>query len=164
MKIKAKGPEFVELDYTPMIDMTFQLIAFFMILINFSDAEVDDRVQLPASSLAKPPSAPSDMPLTIQMVRDGKIIMNAQLLPAAKKLLTTAYRHAPANQKSRPLGQDTDRHDAHDRYRVSVADLLLHDAQGFFHGRRFFDQDAAGGSPRRPPRSQSASADQNSHA
>ena len=45
MKINAKGPDFVELDYTPMIDMTFQLIAFFMILINFSDAEVDDRVR-----------------------------------------------------------------------------------------------------------------------
>ena len=58
MKIKAKGPDFVELDYTPMIDMTFQLIAFFMILINFSDAETDDRVQLPSSAIAKPPSAP----------------------------------------------------------------------------------------------------------
>ena len=86
MKIKAKGPDFVELDYTPMIDMTFQLIAFFMILINFSDAETDDRVQLPSSTIAKPPSAPSEMPLTIQMVRDGKIIMNAQLLPNADAL------------------------------------------------------------------------------
>ena len=86
MKIKAKGPDFVELDYTPMIDMTFQLIAFFMILINFSDAETDDRVQLPSSAIAKPPSAPSDMPLTIQMVRDGKIIMNAQLLSGANAL------------------------------------------------------------------------------
>src|SRR5436309_10665976 len=86
MKIKAKGPEFVELDYTPMIDMTFQLIAFFMILINFSDAETDDRVQLPSSAIAKPPSAPSDIPITIQMVRDGKIIMNAQVLPNADAL------------------------------------------------------------------------------
>src|SRR5262249_22531758 len=86
MKIKAKGPDFVELDYTPMIDMTFQLIAFFMILINFSDAETDDRVQLPSSSIAKPPSAPSEIPITIQMVRDGKIIMNAQLLPNADAL------------------------------------------------------------------------------
>jgi biopolymer transport protein ExbD len=86
MKIKAKGPDFVELDYTPMIDMTFQLIAFFMILINFSDAETDDRVQLPSSTIAKPPSAPSEIPLTIQMVRDGKIIMNAQLLPNADAL------------------------------------------------------------------------------
>ena len=37
MKLKARGAEFVEIDYTPMIDMTFQLIAFFMILINFSE-------------------------------------------------------------------------------------------------------------------------------
>jgi len=80
MKIKARGPDFVDLDYTPMIDMTFQLIAFFMILINFSDAETDDRVQLPSSAIAKPPSAPSETPITIQMVRDSKIIMNGQLL------------------------------------------------------------------------------------
>ena len=86
MKINAKGPDFVELDYTPMIDMTFQLIAFFMILINFSDAEVDDRVQLPSSAIAKPPSAPSEIPLTIQMTRTGQIIMSAQLLPNAEAL------------------------------------------------------------------------------
>jgi biopolymer transport protein ExbD len=86
MKIKAKGPEFVEIDYTPMIDMTFQLIAFFMILINFSDAEVDDRVQLPSSTIARPPNAASEAPITIQMVQDGRIIMNAQLLPNADAL------------------------------------------------------------------------------
>jgi len=80
MKVKARGAEFVELDYTPMIDMTFQLIAFFMILINFSDAETDQRVQLPSSTIAKPPSAPLESPITIQMVRDGKLVMNGQLL------------------------------------------------------------------------------------
>ena len=86
MKIKAKGPEFVEIDYTPMIDMTFQLIAFFMILINFAEGEQDQRVQLPASALAKPPDAASETPITIQMVRDGKIIMSANLLPDANAL------------------------------------------------------------------------------
>jgi len=86
MKINAKGAEFVEIDYTPMIDMTFQLIAFFMILINFSDAEADERVKLPSSAIAKPPSSSTETPITIQMVRDGKIIMNAQLLPDANAL------------------------------------------------------------------------------
>jgi len=81
MKINAKGPEFVEIDYTPMIDMTFQLIAFFMILINFAEGEQDQRVQLPTSTLAKPPDAPFEAPITIQMVRDGEVIMNGQLLP-----------------------------------------------------------------------------------
>jgi biopolymer transport protein ExbD len=80
MKIKARGAEFIEIDYTPMIDMTFQLIAFFMILINFAEGEQDQRVQLPASALAKPPEAPTETPITIQMLRDGQIVMNAQLL------------------------------------------------------------------------------------
>jgi biopolymer transport protein ExbD len=86
MKIKARGADFVEIDYTPMIDMTFQLIAFFMILINFAEGEQDQRVQLPSSTLAKPPDASADTPITIQMVRDGRIIMNSQLLPDVNAL------------------------------------------------------------------------------
>ena len=90
MKIKGKGPEFVEIDYTPMIDMTFQLIAFFMILINFSDAETDERVQLPSSVLAKPPQSPFEEPITIQMLRNGNVVMAGQPYPnvaAIKPLL-----------------------------------------------------------------------------
>jgi biopolymer transport protein ExbD len=86
MKIKARGAEFVEIDYTPMIDMTFQLIAFFMILINFADAEVDQRVQLPSSSIAKPPQAPLEVPITIQMMRDGNLIMTGHVLGDANGL------------------------------------------------------------------------------
>jgi biopolymer transport protein ExbD len=52
-----------------------------MILINFSDAEQDQRVQLPSSAIAIPPSSPLETPITIQMTRDGKIIMNGELLP-----------------------------------------------------------------------------------
>jgi len=90
MKINAKGPDFIELDYTPMIDMTFQLVAFFMILINFSEGEQDERVQLPSSVLAKPPQAPFETPITIQMVRSGQVVMSGQLYPnveAIKPLL-----------------------------------------------------------------------------
>ena len=86
MKINAKGPEFVEIDYTPMIDMTFQLIAFFMILINFADGEQDQRVQLPKSVLAKPPQAPLETPITIQMVRTGQIVMGGELYSTAEAI------------------------------------------------------------------------------
>lgn len=34
-------------DMTPMIDMTFQLIAFFMVLINFAEGDQDQRIKLP---------------------------------------------------------------------------------------------------------------------
>ncbi|TWU00307.1 Biopolymer transport protein ExbD [Botrimarina colliarenosi] len=71
---KAKRHEITEGDMTPMIDMTFQLIAFFMVLINFSDVEQDQRVNLPASELAKPPDTAYDEPLTVQMTADETIL------------------------------------------------------------------------------------------
>ena len=37
---------------TPMIDMTFQLIAFFMVLINFTEADQNQAINLPSSELA----------------------------------------------------------------------------------------------------------------
>ena len=79
VRINKKPVELVEIDMTPMIDMTFQLISFFMILINFEAAEQDARVVLPSSVLAKPPEAPFETPITIQMTRDGKPIMGAEM-------------------------------------------------------------------------------------
>lgn len=75
MRIRPRGPQGIEEgDLTPMIDMTFQLIAFFMLVINFSDVEQDQRITLPASELAQPPDAPYDQPLTIHLTDDGRFI------------------------------------------------------------------------------------------
>ena len=52
VKVKQGVMPSAEMDSTPMIDMTFQLIAFFMMLINFSKAEQDRRINLPSSALA----------------------------------------------------------------------------------------------------------------
>jgi biopolymer transport protein ExbD len=74
MLFRNKYSTGAEPDMTPMIDVTFQLIAFFMFTINFSDAEQDQRVTLPASELAKPPDAPYDHPLTIHLTKQGEYI------------------------------------------------------------------------------------------
>ena len=63
-----------EMDMTPMIDMTFQLIAFFMVLISFSEADQDARVQLPQSVLAKPPEGAIDDAIYIHMTGEGTVI------------------------------------------------------------------------------------------
>ena len=55
MKIKQAKQTILEVDMTPMIDMTFQLIAFFMIVTNFEQTQADERVKLPADKLARPP-------------------------------------------------------------------------------------------------------------
>jgi biopolymer transport protein ExbD len=43
-----------EVDMTPMIDIVFQLIAFFMVITNFEQTQADERVKLPRDALAKP--------------------------------------------------------------------------------------------------------------
>ncbi len=87
MRIRPKGDTgIVEGDLTPMIDMTFQLIAFFMLVINFSDAEQDQRVRLPASELAKPPAAPYEQPLTIHLTKNDHFIYAGQELTELARL------------------------------------------------------------------------------
>jgi biopolymer transport protein ExbD len=79
-------------DMTPMIDVTFQLIAFFMFTINLSDAEQDQRVTLPASELAKPPDAPYDHPMTIHLTDRGQFIYAGEALPSLDDLRSALLR------------------------------------------------------------------------
>ncbi len=65
---------------TPMIDMTFQLIAFFMFVSNFSEAEQDDRIQLPQSQLAKPSDAPIEAPITLQLTSKSSVVYGGELI------------------------------------------------------------------------------------
>ena len=71
---RGKLPNVEEGDLTPMIDMTFQLIAFFMVLINFSEAEQDKRIRLPQSELAIPSDQPLEEPRTIQLTSNGLVL------------------------------------------------------------------------------------------
>lgn len=80
----AKRREFnisAEGDMTPMIDMTFQLIAFFMVLLNFGEAEQDARILLPSSQLAKPPDSPMESPLVLQLTKQGTVLLGGDEVP-----------------------------------------------------------------------------------
>ena len=56
MKFKPANVHPPELDMTPMIDVVFQLIAFFMLINKFEQAEIDERVTQPKDQLAVPPA------------------------------------------------------------------------------------------------------------
>ncbi|MEX0669225.1 MAG: biopolymer transporter ExbD [Pirellulales bacterium] len=71
---RSNGPEQTDIDMTPMIDVTFQLITFFVFTLNFSEAVSDDRIQLPMSQLAKPAEGPATNPITLQLMTNGKVI------------------------------------------------------------------------------------------
>ena len=79
-KRASGGPSTTDIDMTPMIDMTFQLITFFMFVMNFSEAEQDDRIQLPLSQLAKPVEGAMETPITLQLTQDGSVIYAGELI------------------------------------------------------------------------------------
>jgi biopolymer transport protein ExbD len=83
MRIKRPESSLFEGDLTPMIDMTFQLIAFFMVLINFSQNEQNENVQLPESELAKPPEGPLEYPVTLHLMTSAEVIIGDQQVPLA---------------------------------------------------------------------------------
>lgn len=58
---------------TPMIDIVFQLLTFFMIVTNFEETKADERVKLPRDTLARPPEVKpkEELVLNVGYVRDG---------------------------------------------------------------------------------------------
>jgi hypothetical protein len=106
----------VDGDMTPMIDMTFQLIAFFMVLINFTQSEQNERIQLPDSQLAKPPDAPLEYPITLHLTKEGTVIIGGEEIMAIAGAGSSRYLSREANVlriKGKP--QRDRRHDHHPR-------------------------------------------------
>ena len=64
----------MEGDLTPMIDMTFQLIAFFMLLINFSEVDRAEEITLPKSVLATPPTERPAYQVILNLDPDSSVV------------------------------------------------------------------------------------------
>lgn len=89
MKMGKKEGEGETLDLTPMIDMTFQLIAFFMILMNLSAVDRSEKIDLPLSELAKPPKGEQPkVQMVINLQKDGSLLFGGRSFPTPKALET----------------------------------------------------------------------------
>ncbi len=120
MRLGAKRIPVAEADLTPMIDMTFQLIAFFMVLINFSQSEQNDKVTLPASELVQPVDQPLEFPIIIHLTSDDTVVIGGDAVtidtlrsrlqpeisllklegktPAAANVIIRSHRTAPGGR------------------------------------------------------------------
>ena len=71
-----------EPNLTPLLDIVFQLITFFMLVINFSSDNYDRRVKLPVAGSARPieGTKAADDRLVLNIDRDGNLLWNNQTL------------------------------------------------------------------------------------
>lgn len=73
-----------ETDMTPMIDVTFQLIAFFMVLLNFGEADRERKVHLPSSALARPPESPYADWFSMQLTPNEFVYIEGARVPITR--------------------------------------------------------------------------------
>ena len=71
---RANKAAAVRLEMMPMIDVTFQLIAFFLFVLNFSRDTIDERIRLPIADQARPVESLAEEPLFLNIDRDGYLL------------------------------------------------------------------------------------------
>lgn len=81
MKISKTDPQTaIELDMTPMIDVVFQLIIFFMLIMDMSEAELES-LYLPKAETASPDEPdPKEVRPVINIISTGEILVKRELL------------------------------------------------------------------------------------
>jgi biopolymer transport protein ExbD len=88
MSAKA-GADRAEPDLTPLLDIVFQLITFFMLVINFSNDNYDQRVKLPVAGTARPVEEGEKVEedrLVFNVDSEGHLLMNGEVLPTGKAI------------------------------------------------------------------------------
>jgi biopolymer transport protein ExbD len=87
------------LDMTPMIDMVFNLLIFFMVVSQFASEERDLKVQLPDGSEAMPLTA-KPREIFVNIDKDGRYFVRSQELNAEQlgDLLAQAVLNNPGRQ------------------------------------------------------------------
>jgi biopolymer transport protein ExbD len=68
-----------EPNLTPMLDMVFQLVTFFMLVINFKAASLDTSLQLPVIGSALPVESGASDVLVLNIMSNGKLRMYGEI-------------------------------------------------------------------------------------
>jgi biopolymer transport protein ExbD len=79
-----------EPNLTPLLDVVFQLITFFMLVINFSNENYDQRVRLPVAGSARPveegDKSASEDRLVLNIDKQGHLLINGEVLTQTKAM------------------------------------------------------------------------------
>ncbi len=100
------GANTAEPDLTPMLDMVFQLITFFMLVINFKSASMDLSLKLPVIGSARPleTNGVEDF-LVLNVTKNGEVTVYGNVVPLETYIANEARvsrRKLPPDQQADP--------------------------------------------------------------
>src|SRR6185437_8770669 len=78
-----------EPNLTPLLDVVFQLITFFMLMINFSSDNYDRRITLPVAGSARPiedDRQVSEDRLVLNVDKEGHLLIGGEVQPLHKAI------------------------------------------------------------------------------
>jgi biopolymer transport protein ExbD len=84
-----------EPNLTPLLDVVFQLITFFMLVINFSSENYDQRVRLPVAESARPmddDQKVSEDRLVLNVDSEGHLLIGGEVQPLHAALQTIKHQ------------------------------------------------------------------------
>ncbi len=94
-----------EPNLTPLLDVVFQLITFFMLVINFSQDNFDSRIKLPVAGSARPQDDATKLAeerLVLNVDNQGNLLFNGRTLSVeqAARTIKLEAQIARANLKA----------------------------------------------------------------
>ena len=94
-ELSAEQDEELEINLTPLIDIVFLLLIFFMVSTTFKDSEALN-VNLPTASKASTSQVAKEV-ITVNVSADGKIVTKGTRIPLAtlEQQLTAAIKKSP---------------------------------------------------------------------
>jgi biopolymer transport protein ExbD len=84
-----------EPNLTPLLDVVFQLITFFMLVVNFSTENYDQRVRLPVAETARPVEDAQQIAedrLVLNIDQEGHLLINGEVQPLHQAIQTIKHQ------------------------------------------------------------------------
>ncbi len=87
MSAALHSSDTAEPNLTPMLDMVFQLVTFFMLVINFQSAALDMSLKLPVVGSARPVETQSEDLMVLNIDKEGQVKMFGKVMDPESFLL-----------------------------------------------------------------------------
>jgi len=100
-----------EPNLTPLLDVVFQLITFFMLVINFSNENYDKRVRLPVADSARPmedAQQVSEDRLVLNVDSEGHLLIGGEVQPLHQAIETIRHQASLVRLNLKAIGAKPD--------------------------------------------------------